>query len=140
MQYTPFKVVTKYQLILCVVQYILVAYLFYTYSFVPLGASQVVQWKRIHLPNRRHGFHPWVGRSSGEGNGNPLLYSCLGNTIDRGAWGPTVRGGHKRVSHDLVTKHTHTQLVPLIPYPYLALLLFHGSVQSLSRVRLFVIP
>ena len=60
--------------------------------------------------------------------------------MDRGAWGPTVRGGHKRVSHDLVTKHTHTQLVPLIPYPYLALLLFCGSVQSLSRVWLFVIP
>ena len=26
------------------------------------------------------------GRSSGEGNGNPLQYSCLGNPMDRGAW------------------------------------------------------
>ena len=26
------------------------------------------------------------GRSPGEGSGNPLLYSCLGNSMDRGAW------------------------------------------------------
>ena len=32
------------------------------------------------------------GRSPGEGNGNPLLYSCLGNPMDRGAWWATVRG------------------------------------------------
>ena len=29
---------------------------------------------------------PRLGRSSGEGNGNPLLYSCLENPMDRGAW------------------------------------------------------
>ena len=28
------------------------------------------------------GFDPWVGRSSGEGNGNPLQYSCLENPMD----------------------------------------------------------
>ena len=32
------------------------------------------------------------GRSPGEGNGNPLQYSCLGNPMDRGAWGATVHG------------------------------------------------
>ena len=32
------------------------------------------------------------GRSSGEGNGNPLQYSCLGNPMDRGAWRATVHG------------------------------------------------
>ena len=31
----------------------------------------------------------------GEGNGNPLLYSCLGNPMDRGAWWATSPGGHK---------------------------------------------
>ena len=31
-------------------------------------------------------------RSSGEGNGNPLQYSCLGNPTDRGAWWATVHG------------------------------------------------
>ena len=30
------------------------------------------------------GFIPWLGRSPGEGNGNPLQYSCLGNPMDRG--------------------------------------------------------
>ena len=32
------------------------------------------------------------GRSSGEGNGNPLQYSCLGNAMDRGAWWATMHG------------------------------------------------
>ena len=32
------------------------------------------------------------GRSPGEGNVNPLQYSCLGNPMDRGAWWATVRG------------------------------------------------
>ena len=35
------------------------------------------------------------GRSPGEGNGNPLQYSCLGNPMDRGAWQATVHGGTK---------------------------------------------
>ena len=30
------------------------------------------------------------GRSAGEGNGNPFLYSCLGNPMDRGTWWATV--------------------------------------------------
>ena len=36
------------------------------------------------------GSIPGLGRSSGEGNGNPLQYSCLQNPMDRGAWKPTV--------------------------------------------------
>ena len=39
----------------------------------------------------------------GEGNGNPLQYSCLENPMDRGAWRATVQGV-ARVRHDLVTK------------------------------------
>ena len=35
---------------------------------------------------------PRSGRSPGEENGNPLQYSCLGNTLNRGAWRATVRG------------------------------------------------
>ena len=34
---------------------------------------------------------PALGRSSGEGNGNPLQYSCLRNPMDRGAWQTVVR-------------------------------------------------
>ena len=32
------------------------------------------------------GFIPGLGRSPGEGNNNPLQYSCLENPMDRGAW------------------------------------------------------
>ena len=32
------------------------------------------------------GSIPGSGSSPGEGNGNPLQYSCLGNAIDRGTW------------------------------------------------------
>ena len=35
---------------------------------------------------------PGSGRSSGEGNGNPLQYSCLENSMDRGAWWATICG------------------------------------------------
>ena len=38
------------------------------------------------------GSIPESGRSPGEGNGNPLQYSCLGNLMDRGAWRATVHG------------------------------------------------
>ena len=41
--------------------------------------------------NRDVGLIPKSGRSPGEGNGNPLQYSCLGNPLDRGAWWATVR-------------------------------------------------
>ena len=38
------------------------------------------------------GSIPWSGRSPGEGNGNPLQYSCLENPMDRGAWWATIHG------------------------------------------------
>ena len=38
------------------------------------------------------GSIPGSGRSPGEGNGNPLQYSCLENPMDRGAWWATVHG------------------------------------------------
>ena len=38
------------------------------------------------------GLIPGSGRPPGEGNGNPLQYSCLGNPMDRGAWQATVHG------------------------------------------------
>ena len=40
----------------------------------------------------------WRG-SLGEGNGDPLLYSCLEKPVDRGAWRDTVHG-LQRVGHD----------------------------------------
>ena len=38
------------------------------------------------------GLIPGLGRSPGEGNGNPLQYSCLENPMDGGAWWVTVHG------------------------------------------------
>ena len=49
------------------------------------------------------GLMSGMGRSPGEGNGNPLQYSCLGNLMDRGAWQAAVLGV-ARIGHDLATK------------------------------------
>ena len=38
------------------------------------------------------GLIPGSGRSPGRGNGNPLQYSCLENSMNRGAWWATVHG------------------------------------------------
>ena len=38
------------------------------------------------------GLIPGSGRSPGEGNVNPLQYSCLENPMDRGAWWATIHG------------------------------------------------
>ena len=42
------------------------------------------------------GSIPGSGRSLGEGNGNPLQYSSLGNPMDRGAWWATVQRDRNR--------------------------------------------
>ena len=49
------------------------------------------------------GSIPGLGRSPGEGNGNPLQYSCLENPMDRGIRWATVHGV-TRVEHNLATK------------------------------------
>ena len=49
------------------------------------------------------GSIPVSGRSPGGGNGNLLLFSCLGNPMDRGAWQNPWR--HKESD---TTEHTHT--------------------------------
>ena len=45
------------------------------------------------------GLIPGLGRFPGEGNGNPLKYSCLENSMDRGAWWATSMES-QRVRHD----------------------------------------
>ena len=53
------------------------------------------------------GYIPGSGRSLGEGNGNPLQYSCLENPMDRGAWWAIVHT--VRVKCNLVTEHARMQ-------------------------------
>ena len=53
------------------------------------------------------GLIPGLGRSPGEGNGNPLQYSCLENPMDRGAWRATVHGVTK--SWTQLSDFTHSR-------------------------------
>ena len=48
--------------------------------------------KNLHAMQEDSGLIPGLGRSPEEGNGNPLQYSCLENSMDRGAWWATVHG------------------------------------------------
>ena len=63
------------------------------------GASQVPRVVKNQPANagnvRDPGSIPGSGRSPGEGNGNPLQYSCLENPMDRGAWWATIQRAAK---------------------------------------------
>ena len=59
---------------------------------------------------RDEGLIPGSGRSPGEGNSNPLQYSCLVNPMDREAYSSW---GHKRVRHNLETKQQKISAVDL---------------------------
>ena len=48
--------------------------------------------KNLHANAGDMGSIPEMGRSPGGGNGNLLQYSCLKNSMDRGAWQATVHG------------------------------------------------
>ena len=52
-----------------------------------------------------------VGIITRRGNGNPLQYSCMGNSMDKEAWRATVHRGHKKVGHDLAIKQQHSNVV-----------------------------
>ena len=55
--------------------------------------------------------------NSGEGNGNPLQYSCLENSMDRGAWWATVHGVAKSrtwLNKSHTHTHTHTRIASLV--------------------------
>ena len=54
--------------------------------------------KNLPVTAGETGAIPWSGRSPGEGNGNQLQYSCLGNSMDRGAWQATVHGIAKELN------------------------------------------
>jgi len=56
------------------------------------------------------GSTPGLGRSPGEGNGNPLQYFCLESIMDKGSWWATVHGATKSwTGLEGLTAYTHTQ-------------------------------
>ena len=68
------------------------------------------------------GSIPESERSPGGGNGIPLQYSCLENSMDRGTWWVTVHGVTKSLDMIEALTHTHKSLTVSLPY-YPALLL-----------------
>ena len=73
----------------------------YKYTYIGFPGGTVV--KNLLANKGDTGLISMSGKSPGEGNGNPLQYSCLENPMDRGAWWAIV---HEipRVGHELVTK------------------------------------
>ena len=61
---------------------------------------------------RDTGLIPGSERFTGEGNGNPLQYSCMENSMDRGAWGGYSPLGGKESD---MTEHTHIHTRTQIP-------------------------
>ena len=61
-----------------------------TYRILSIGfhGSSVIKESACNVGDS--GLIPGSGRSPGGGNDNPLQYSCLGNSVDRGAWRATV--------------------------------------------------
>ena len=56
---------------------------------------------------------PGLGRSRREGNGNSLQYSCLDNSMDRGAWWATVLGITRRQTQLDMHARTHYHLLTM---------------------------
>ena len=98
---------------------------------------------------RDPGLIPGSGRSPGEGNDNPLQYSCLENSMDRGAWRATVHGvtkGRTRLKQPSMHSCTFQASVHLV-YLYKVFIRFpyviscpcqHQSVAVYILLSLFV--
>ena len=78
-----------------------------------LGFPSGSEVKETACNARNLGSIPGSGRAPGEGNGNPLQYSCLENPMDRGTWWATIHAvtkpgglqkmGSQRIGHDWTT-------------------------------------
>ena len=95
-----------------------------THSYSPWGCKESDMTERLSLSlftmPEAPGSIPGWGRSPGEGNGNPLQYSCLENPMDRGAWWATV---HDRKELDM-TERLSTHIVSMCTS-------FRGRIHSL---------
>ena len=77
----------------------------YAHKIHILGLPRWLSGKESACQAGDAGSTPGSGTSPGEGNGNPLQYSCLGNPIDRGDWRATVHGVAK--SQTRLSDYTH---------------------------------
>ena len=90
---------------------LLYSFIFIEWSIIDLqGFSGGSVVKNLPANTGDAGSIPGLGRSPGEGNDDPLHYSCLWNPMDRGAWLATVHRSHKRLRHDLLTKQQEVDL------------------------------
>jgi len=81
-----------------------------------------------------------LGRSPGEGNGNPLQYSCLKNPMDRGAWWTTVLGVAKSRTRSNFTHWLNKQFCIRPPVQHEALsplILPHFLLSHISQFSLW---
>ena len=74
----------------------------------------------LNLNKHDKGSISGLGRSPGEGNGNPCQYSCLENPMDSGAWRATVHGiAESRTQLSAhAQKHAHTGYFPPVSLPH----------------------
>ena len=95
------------------------------------------------------GLIPGLGRSSGGGNGHLLQYSCLENSMDRGAWWAAVHGearvGHNWVServhvHTCARTHTHTHTKWRKSENHSSRLIRIWDSNSSSKISLYILP
>ena len=83
------------------------------------------------------GLIPGLGKSPGEGNGNPLQCSCLGNPMSRGAYWTTVHWVTKKsdTTQQLNNKVFHCTYIPHLLYPFIHLLMDTGLLPCLSSYK-----
>ena len=81
------------------------------------------------------GLIPGLGRSPGEGNGNTLQYSCLGNPMDRGVWLATAHVVTKE-SHALLTKTHKTHRTLYILQLTFSSIIFFYTLSTCKHVAL----
>ena len=83
----------------------------HAYIYIYLGFCGGSDGKESACNAGDAGLISQLGRSPGEGNDYPLQYSCLENSMDRGAWGCKESDMIEQLTH--THTHTHTHTLPL---------------------------